>query len=430
MRRRTAALVGTLLAVSLASLLWWVLRPRPGPPALPSCPPSPQPADALRATAANFFEDFAVESNLGYFPVYGQFTAAQCRCPGSPPQSCLDCYRWTSSIVLWTLSQIARENPQVLGATYQDRIVSIGRTFLKDSPYSGNINKLKLGSFFVDDMCWQACAYLSTYRLCKDRAFLDAARGIADYVYKEGCRPATSKTKLCNLVWNTNHCKNSDCPNAPPSDDPSDDIWGLLSFLWLSEDLPQGGDVYYQRAKTWLDRLIGANWAMQGTLYTYTSFVFIYACCFVSTKEGDASYIDHAVKAFQALQKSTGMQGGVLKDTKEDTSDSRSFKTIAMLLYSMIPAKLRAQVIPYDDFPDRQVRAIRLNVPQGMCCLYPGRTRLPRCNKSVGYATNWWSTPNAATDCSSAQSVVDCATQCGYLAALSAYVSSGEARSR
>ena len=292
---------------------------------------------------------------------------------------------------------------------------------LKYSPYNTHITTI-VDSFFVDDVLWFCMAYLEVYRLSGKTEHLTAAENIFEFIVSHGCIPNKHGTP-CNLVWNSNVCKDhKNCSTTASTTQTSNNVWGVVPAIKLY-NLTKNSK-YLTYATAWIDRLNGDQDFVEGKgVYTYTHFLAIYTNLMLPLKENDpdrstTKYTQEAVKLWGQLSEMSPTKD-VLYDKVETDTDSRQFKTIAMLLFADLPTP--AKVFP-KDFASAQLSAIQSNRSRKLCS-YPDNNILQGANES--YFTNSWANHTKFAGCQDPLSIVDIATQCGGLSVLNAVVNAG-----
>ena len=406
-----------ILSVIGAGMIVWffVMNKPPSPPGCGSTSAGDL-STLLKKTFSRTMKEFASNKTISFFDTWGQQFPLNCDCGTNQDRNCLACYRWTSAIVLWTLAQVVRQHSDLLGR-YQKDILAIANQMLKNSPYNDDITSL-VPTFFVDDVLWYCQAYLQVYQLSGDNKYLQAAEDIFQLVVSKGCIPVSDGSQECNLVWNTNVCNDgTNCSTTPsrPNTYPADDIWGVVPAVKLytvTQDTK-----YLKYATRWLSRLYETQQPPKDTqVYTYTNFLGIYANAMLYQQTKKDHYLNAAKDLYAAVKK---LNNGsiVLMDKDEATSDSRQFKTIAMLLFAELPRNLQGAIFP-PNFARAQLQSIQENRRDRTLCSYPSNNAVAGCQDE--YFTNYWSsvTPHSACNGSS----IDISSQCGGLTVLSAIV--------
>ena len=403
--------------------------------------------DFLRNTINLTTNHLMPHSDRGVFPVWKQ-VEAYCFCGYHSNRNCLDCYRWTSAVCMWTLATTTRVAFPA-DDELESQTLAIGDNMLRDSPYNVNIIDL-VTSFFVDDMFWFCKAYISLYQIDppKGEQFLSTAVDIFQFLVHRGCIPqirskhtcVATDVSGCNLVWQTSSCIDvHDCSSTPPGGATSgqgaagNNVWGLISGVGLAvifkdKPWPKSASSNPRRVVDyWLSTLIESNYLMDvSKTETYVAFCYIYALVYwadhvLVDDQCKAKYVATARAVWSTLKRKMG--GQTLKDTTPSNTDSRSFKTVCMLLYVEMEPKSRNDIFG-NDFCKAQLEGLfagRNNKP--MCAL--GGMPFTQEEAKYAFLNAWNPSSDAGTDAGGClnpppEMTVDCATQCGAIAVMTA----------
>ena len=121
-------------------------------------------------TLNNFFGAFTSSKFPGRFGTQGQIDYKKCITPSSNDSNpAVDCYKWTSGVILWCLANACYFNPQIL-TKYGATIDKVARGLFNESAYTQWPLQSKndgYGTNYIDDFLWYAIACAAMQRLVK-----------------------------------------------------------------------------------------------------------------------------------------------------------------------------------------------------------------------------------------------------------------------
>lgn len=235
----------------------------------------------------------------GTFWAPGQVDDPLCNCEalGTQQSDCLECYRWTSAVVLWCLV-CGMMSDTSTDMAFGGAITNISKAFLRDSPFSPRIEEV-VPTFYVDDMFWYVIAYVCIYQWSGDRRFVDQALNMHALLLRDGRRCASDGN--CDYVWNTNvSCGAKGCRGARESNrDRADDVWGALPTTLLAATAPDRDERKSLLAQAiFLVSSVSDSWDAKNArrAESYTTALVVASAAILANLTGDDSWERMAAK--------------------------------------------------------------------------------------------------------------------------------------